>query len=100
MDFNWDTTTVVVDGDRAVFAINIYLDQVHGRVSDLVVCRIDKNFIKNLVETRNYLHIPNCEKHEKCVGEPIYHNFLLRIINPHLLSLGLSRANILHITTG
>jgi hypothetical protein len=59
MDFDWDTTAVVVDGDRAVLTINMYLDRVHGRVSDLVVGRIDKNFIKNLVETRNYLHIPD-----------------------------------------
>ena len=59
MDFNWDTTTIVEDGDCAVLTINIDLDPVHGRVSDLVVCRIDENFIKNLVETRNDLDIPS-----------------------------------------
>jgi hypothetical protein len=64
MDFDGDTTTIVEDGDCAVLTININLDPVHGRVSDLVVCRIDENFIKNLVETRNDLDIPSGEKHE------------------------------------
>ena len=41
MNFNRDTASIVVDGDGAVFAIDVDSDVVHGRITDLVVCGVD-----------------------------------------------------------
>jgi hypothetical protein len=63
MDFNRNTAPIVVDGDGAIFAIDVDSDVVHVRVTDFVVCSVDQDLVKNLVKTRDNLDVPiiRCE---------------------------------------
>lgn len=58
MNFDRDTTAIVVNRDCAVLTINIYFDRVHARIADLIVCSIDENFVKDFIETRNNSDVP------------------------------------------
>jgi hypothetical protein len=58
VNFDGDTAAVVVDCDGAVFAVDVDFDVVHVWIADFVVCCVDEDFIKDLVQTGNNLDIP------------------------------------------
>lgn len=93
MDLDRNTTSVVVNRDGTVLAIDYYFDVVHGRIANLVVCGVDQNLVKNLVETWNDFDVPEVRQYRRALLE--HHHLLFRIIDPHLLSLGFGGANVL-----
>jgi len=58
MNFDGNSAAVVVDCDGAIFAIDRHFDVVHVWIADFVVCCVDEDFIKDLVETRNDSDVP------------------------------------------
>jgi hypothetical protein len=67
MNFDWDTTPIVVNRDGAIFTININSDVVHSRITDFIVSGINQDFIKNLVEAWNNPDIPIIRVDETCI---------------------------------
>jgi len=63
VDFDGDTAAVVVDCDGAVFAVDVDFDVVHAWIADFVVCGVDEDFIKDLVQTRHNLDIPTYQRY-------------------------------------
>jgi len=72
MLLNWDTTSVVLHADETILAIDFDLDFIHVLVSLLVVCRIDHDLVKDLVQTRHKADLSRL------------HRFCLRVEDPHL----------------
>ena len=58
VNFNGNSAAVVENCDGTVFAIDRDFDVVHVWVADFVVCCVDEDFIKDLVETRNDSDVP------------------------------------------
>jgi hypothetical protein len=59
VDFNWNTATVVVYANRAVFTVDVDFDMVHVGVAHFVVGRVHQDFIKDLVKTRDNFDFPS-----------------------------------------
>jgi len=97
MDFNGDTASIVVDGDGAIFAVDGDSDMVHVGIADFVVCCIDQNLVKDLVKTRDNFDVPISVRSEANVAILENHDFLLRVIHPHLLGLSFCGADVLPI---
>jgi hypothetical protein len=65
VDLDRDTTPVVVNRNGTVLTIDYYFDVVHCRIAHLVVCGVDQNFVKNLVETWNDFDVPEVRQYKK-----------------------------------
>lgn len=53
MYFNWDFFVVVFDWNFICFVIDGYFEKGYGGIVLVVVCGVDKDFVKDFVEIRN-----------------------------------------------
>lgn len=82
MDFDGNTASVVQNAYLALLSVYGDFDSVHVLVSLLVVRRIDKDFVEDLVQPRYEADLP-------CL-----HGVQFGVVDPHLLLATLHRANV------
>jgi hypothetical protein len=62
VNLNRNAATVIVNSDGTILSIDVNFNLVHRRIADFVVCGVDQNFIEDLVQSRNNLHVPDISR--------------------------------------
>lgn len=82
MNLDRNPSSIVQHADLALLPVDRDLDVIHILVPLFVVCRIDQDFVENLIEARHITDIP-------CL-----HGVHFGVVNPHLLFSSFDGANI------
>lgn len=82
VDLHGNTATVVIDRDTSFLSVDVDLEHIHAGIVLFVVCGIDEDFVKDLVETGDKSDL--AQRH---AGGSF-------LEDPHLLGRGLGAADI------